>query len=86
MKTYAIISEVEWSFGGDADPNYEYCVENATFKHYEDTEYVLSLGPASDDEYFDMIVEEMKEAGCSQEFIEACRYAKLSGATYILFY
>jgi hypothetical protein len=65
--------------------NWKYCVNNATFSHREACEFILYLYPGSVSD-FETFTKELKEFGCTSDFIEAVIEARGAGAVYALFY
>lgn len=74
----------------DESVDWEFCVERATFQHKspDACEFILHIGqdPADDDSYFRAKVEEMREFGCTEEFVAAYTAAKEAGAVRVLFW
>lgn len=54
--------------------NWKYCMENATFTHRDACEFVLYL--SQDDDIFEDTLTEMKEFGCTEEFMKTVKQAR----------
>lgn len=70
-------------FFEDESVNWQYCMCHATFSHKEACEFIIHSGDA---EFVNHRSEEMKEFGCTKDFIDAYRKAAKQGAIRILFY
>jgi hypothetical protein len=70
--------------------NWQFCVERATFQHKDDDacEFILHIGqdPLFGDSYFNLKVAEMREYGCTDEFVAAYIAACDAGAVRVLFW
>lgn len=85
------VAEVEASeLFADESVNWRYCMREATFSHRKACEFVVHVGdPLSADgdvAYCDSRVVEMREFGCTEEFVEAYLEAVEEGATRVLFW
>ena len=78
------VLELEWDFkdGGMDDPDWCYCIENATFVHKEACEFILHI--YEDDACFRDAIEGMREYGCSPKLIAALEAARKKGARRLL--
>ena len=88
--TFSILAEVDATelFAGD-NINLRYCVEHASFAHRDDDacEFILHIGDgAGSENHADTILAQMKEYGCTPDFIEAYIEARDAGASRVLFY
>lgn len=72
----------------DDNPNWRFCNERASFSHKEACEFIVHVGENPDREgsYFQLKVAEMREFGCTEDFIEAYTVAKKLGAERVLFH
>jgi hypothetical protein len=79
--------EIEWNFEDD-DPNWEFCIKNATFIHKEACEFILHIGQDEDGSpaYWHGYIEDMRKGGCTEDFIAAYLAAKDAGAAHVLFW
>lgn len=64
--------------------NWQYCKEHATFAHKEACEFIIHIGDDYDD--WNRKIEEMKDYGCTTEFVRAYEDAARMGAVRVLFY
>lgn len=85
------IAEVEWDFVDDDNPNWKWCMENATFVHKEACEFILHIGDAlgqtpEDIPYWLHYSEDMRLGGCTEDFIAKYLEAKDNGAERVLFW
>ena len=88
--TFSVMAEVKASaLFADESVNWRYCVDHATFVHRDEDacEFVLHIGggPGSES-YADEIIAEMKEYGCTPDFIDAYTEARDAGALRVLFH
>lgn len=85
------LAEVVWQFHGDvSDPNWTFLRDHANFSHREACEFILHIGddrlhPSRLPEYARRTIQQMKDHGCSDAFIEAYTSAAKTGATRVLF-
>lgn len=70
---------------GDESVNWDWCVANATFSHKDACEFVVHIGDAAASMEAS-VVESMKEAGCTEDFINAYQSAARAGAMRVLFH
>jgi len=79
------LAEVEWDFAED-DTNWKWCKENATFVHREWCEFILHIGEPIDTgiPYWQFLVTEMREGGCTEDFITKYIECKDAGAWHVL--
>lgn len=89
----SVLVEIEWDFGDIEDPNWMYCNEEATFSHREACEFILHIGQevpgavdTGEDAHWRFIVDNMKKAGCTPDFIQAYLDAKDAGAMRVMFW
>ena len=83
-------AEIWWDLDHE-DPNWKWCSKHATFAHRDACEYVLyiggQLGETTDDiPYWKLYVEDMRNGGCTEDFIAAYLAAKDAGAVRVIFY
>ena len=71
------------SYFEDESVNWKYCMCHATFSHKEACEFIIHSG---DNDFVEHKVEEMKEFGCTEDFINAYKMAAASGAIRVLFW
>ncbi len=83
--TFSILAEVDATelFAGESI-NWKYCAEHATFVHRDACKFILHIGMRSEN-YADTIIAEMREYGCTPDFIEAYTEARDAGALRVLF-
>lgn len=86
--TMSQLAEIDASnFFEDESINWQWCTQFATFEHREACEFVVHIGNADDDlDYAKHKVEQMREFGCTADFIAAYREAVAGGAVRVLFY
>jgi hypothetical protein len=65
--------------------NWRWCVQHANYQHRFACEFIIYIGPASED-YADNVMADMKSYGCTSAFVEAYEGARESGALRVLFY
>ncbi|OHD23793.1 MAG: hypothetical protein A2Y38_17030 [Spirochaetes bacterium GWB1_59_5] len=89
----SVMVEIEaGEFFNDEDPaqaNWKFCKEHATFSHREACEFILHIGPkhiSAGKPYWESFVEDMREYGCTEDFITAYLLAKDLGAMRVMFY
>lgn len=76
----------------ETDINWKFCQERAHFSHRDACEFILHIGPkqgdGEDDDtpYWENYAEEMREYGCTEDFITAYLLAKDLGAVRVMFY
>jgi hypothetical protein len=82
--TMSVIAEVESSgLFEDDNVNWQYCRAHATFSHREACEFIIHCGEPS---YWKERIKQMKEYGCTKDFIEEYEKAAEAGAVRVLFY
>jgi hypothetical protein len=69
--------------GGDS-LDWSYCNEFATFKHKEACEFILHC--FHDENYARNVIDQMRNYGCSEPFIDAFQKAADAGAIRVLFW
>jgi hypothetical protein len=84
----SILIEIEWEFGEDEerDPNWLYCVQEATFKHDEACEFILHIERDQEEFPIEGQLHLMRDAGCTPEFVQAYLDAFNLGAQRVLFW
>jgi len=70
----------------DEGADYQYCLDHATFKHFEACEFILHIGDGADTEYATNKIEEMQDYGCTETFIDVYRAALEQGYHLVRFY
>ena len=81
---YTQMAEIEASdFFEDESVNWQYCMCHATFVHKEACEFIIHSG---DYEFVTSRCREMKEFGCTEDFIKAYKHAAEQGAIRVLFW
>lgn len=85
------LAEVSWQFDdelGGTDPDFAWLEEHATFKHTAElvAEWIVHLGDGFTGDHWSESLKEMREAGCSPEFVQTCTAARDAGAVRIVFY
>jgi hypothetical protein len=88
--TFSVLAAVEASaLFADENINWKYCKERATFVHRDGDacEFILYIGgePGSENHAGDLIAQ-MREYGCTPDFIAAYTEARDAGALRVLFY
>lgn len=82
---FSVLAEIKWSFKGE-DIDWLYLRAHAAFVHQEACEFILHIGSELDkSDYVEEITFEMKEFGCSSEFIQTYLDAVASGAVRVIF-
>ena len=66
--------------------DWKYCMNFATFHHADNDSCEFILYLSKDNEIFKETVENMKECGCSEEFMDTCMEVKNKNIEFILFY
>jgi hypothetical protein len=68
--------------------NWQYCMKHATFSHKEACEFILHIGDKDcyEKSHAERTLEEMRDFGCTVEFIRCYEEAVKMGATRVLFY
>lgn len=65
--------------------NWQFCQQYAVFEHTSEYEYILHIGDGRDNNQLsDSIIEDMKEFGCTPEFIELYKEARRKGAMRLM--
>lgn len=86
---FTVCAEVAWDFE-DSDVNWTWCKDNATFLHKEACEFIIHIGEwdiqDSLPEFARGTIKDMKEAGCTADFIATYDKAARSGAVRVLFW
>lgn len=81
---YTQIADIEATeFFEDESINWRYCMCHATFSHREACEFIIHAG---DPEFVENRVDEMKDFGCTEDFIKAYVGAAAAGAVRVLFW
>lgn len=84
MRAYILVEVEASDLFVDDGPNWKWCIQNATFTHKEECEFILYV--PEETEYFLAEVESMKAGGCTPEFIKAYEDARKLGAAKVLFW
>lgn len=87
--TFTVTAEIDATeLFENENVNWKFCIQEATFSHREACEFVLHYGEREDDDppYGERYAERMREAGCTDEFVQAFLDAGRAGAVRVLFY
>jgi hypothetical protein len=82
---FSVLAEIEWKFEGDDDVNWIFLVQRAAFSHREACEFLLHVG-TSEDRHWEHVERQMREHGCTDDFIAAYLEAKDAGAMRVLYW
>jgi hypothetical protein len=92
-----ICFEIDFDFDFDSEtasleesPDWTFCTAHATWRHRDSDacEFILHIGTDPDDENsaYRSTIAEMREAGCTERFVELYTSAKAGGADLLMIY